>query len=100
MLYVHRAQLQGYGLVVLNWNEDKYQTPIDHILKVWDQVVEANHIQHVAIVAHSAGGQLIVDAAGLNATIRQKTFAVAFTDSHLQTSTSRDRLVNYTFYFL
>ncbi len=89
--YIKRAKKNGYAVVVLNTNNNKYEngaaiegseTPIRHAVSAWKQVVMKCPAKHIAVVAHSFGG---VVTCNLVKTFFQffneKVFAIMFADS-------------------
>lgn len=64
--YIRRAMALGYGVIVLNPNDNKRngvpvrgsETPEKHVLHIWDCVVTRAAAKHIAVVAHSYGGVL------------------------------------------
>jgi len=66
--FIERARKEGYAVVVTNTNDNyriinnkkKFiqgsENPVNHLLTVWDQIIEKSPAKHVAIVAHSYGG--------------------------------------------
>ena len=89
--FIQRAKQLGYGVVVLNPNQnknDKFQkvvegseTPEAHFTYVWRNFVKPSKVKHVAIVAHSYGGVITMKGAAEIKSVSKRTFAVAFTDS-------------------
>lgn len=93
--YIKRAMVEGYGVVVLNTNQNKAKNgqrstsfikgsedAQSHALYVWDHFIERAKAQLIAIVAHSAGGYVTVRmAVDRPNQFSNRVFAVAFTDS-------------------
>lgn len=92
--YIRRAQGLGYGVIVLNTNDNERvvggvpqrirdsESPEKHARYVWERFVEKAVARHVAIVAHSYGGVVAVNlATEFFPSFRDRVFAVALTDS-------------------
>jgi len=93
--FIERARKEGYAVVVTNTNDNyriinnkkKFiqgsENPVNHLLTVWDQIIEKSPAKHVAIVAHSYGGVCTLELA--NQVEMQKftsrVFGIAMTDS-------------------
>ncbi|XP_014668682.1 PREDICTED: protein FAM172A-like [Priapulus caudatus] len=83
--YIRRAVQEGYGIICLNPNGRPVKvsgSPEEHLLYVWDHVVERCRAKHVAIVAHSYGGVATVHLVLHRwKAVKKKVFAIALTDS-------------------
>ena len=77
--YIKKAQEIGYGVVVLNHNENT-RTGYKHFEYIWENVIEMLN-SRVVIVAHSYGGQIAMTAVQRIAELRKRTFSIALTDS-------------------
>ena len=65
-------------------------SPQEHFNYVWNKIIQPSGVPQVAIIAHSAGGQLTVQGAATIEDVHKRTFAVAFTDSSHQLPESPD----------
>ena len=76
------------------WWKDKFvqgsNSPQEHFNYVWNKIIQPSGVPQVAIIAHSAGGQLTVQGAATIEDVHKRTFAVAFTDSSHQLPESPD----------
>ncbi|XP_022653250.1 protein FAM172A-like [Varroa destructor] len=87
--YIRRAMALGYGVIVLNPNDNKRngvpvrgsETPEKHVLHIWDCVVTRAAAKHIAVVAHSYGGVLTMHLLTERPDSLNRTIAVALTDS-------------------
>ena len=92
--YCRRAIAAGYGVLVLNPNENcdtasgapipGSESPEDHVLTVWDDLVAAAPSRALGVVAHSAGGYVtcqLLEERG--AAVLPRLRAAAFTDAVL-----------------
>eukprot|EP00794_Sanderia_malayensis_P009769 gene9769-10768_t len=91
--YIKKAKEEGYGVIVLNTNQNVdlltgkgpvrgSENPSDHFLYVWDKVVMPSEAKHIAIMAHSYGGIVVLD--GLKqrpGEMMERVFAIAMSDS-------------------
>jgi len=84
--YVRKAHQYGYGVVVVNINQpydhrsSMFRSPEDHFNYVWKNVIEKIPHAPVAIVTHSFGGSVVMNAAKNIPSFMRRTFAVALTD--------------------
>ncbi|XP_011687992.1 PREDICTED: UPF0528 protein CG10038 isoform X1 [Wasmannia auropunctata] len=94
--YIRKAKELGYNILVLNTNDNERiaagkthkilgsEDPHKHIEAVWNDYIRNCKAKHIAIIAHSYGGQCIVQFAAKHAEeFKHKVFAVALTDSFL-----------------
>ncbi|XP_037083180.1 cotranscriptional regulator FAM172A homolog [Pollicipes pollicipes] len=102
--YIKRALAAGYGVLVLNTNDNhRVQNkqkqlipgsgrPEEHALTVWDTYVRPAAARDLAIVAHSYGGVVTVHLVTKRwEEARQRVAAVALTDSvHSMAAASQD----------
>lgn len=92
--YIQRAIAQGYGVLVLNTNDNKRiidgravtikgsSDPIEHANWVWNNYVKKAKAKKIAVVAHSFGGVCAVELASSHFDdFTSKVFAIALTDS-------------------
>jgi len=92
--YVRRAKSLGYGLLVLNTNDNLRiinkeskkipgsEDPHAHVNSVWSDYVKPSSAERIAIVAHSYGGVCAVKFGMENPEeFKKRVFAVALTDS-------------------
>ncbi|OQR73451.1 hypothetical protein BIW11_09724 [Tropilaelaps mercedesae] len=87
--YIRRAMALGYGVVVLNPNDNKRgglavrgsETPENHVLHIWDSVVTRTAAKHIAVVAHSYGGVLTMHLLTERPNSLDRIIAIALTDS-------------------
>ncbi|KAF0309336.1 Protein FAM172A [Amphibalanus amphitrite] len=92
--YIERALSAGYGVLVLNTNDNRRVTgerkqfirdsgtPEQHALTVWDTYVRSAAATDVAIVAHSYGGVVTLNLAVRRwEEVQKRVSAVALTDS-------------------
>ncbi|XP_043236880.1 cotranscriptional regulator FAM172A homolog [Amphibalanus amphitrite] len=92
--YIERALSAGYGVLVLNTNDNRRVTgerkqfirdsgtPEQHALTVWDTYVRGAAATDVAIVAHSYGGVVTLNLAVRRwEEVQKRVSAVALTDS-------------------
>ncbi|XP_064653329.1 cotranscriptional regulator ARB2A-like isoform X2 [Lineus longissimus] len=91
--FIKKAKEEGYGVIVLNTNENEVikkkkklliegnSTPELHTLYVWDNFIRKAKANSIAIVAHSYGGVVTVNLASHREESLDRVFAVAFTDS-------------------
>ncbi|XP_071039132.1 cotranscriptional regulator ARB2A homolog isoform X2 [Parasteatoda tepidariorum] len=95
MPYIKRAKGLGYGVIVLNTNDNKQEikgvnhkirgceSPESHANYVWKNVIMAKAAaKYIAIVAHSYGGIVTVNMCRtFPDSFQEKVIAIAFTDS-------------------
>lgn len=92
--YIHRATELGYGVMVLNTNDNKRtingrtrkikhsEDPQKHAEYVWENYVKKAKARHIAIVAHSYGGVVVMDLfQQYFDDFRKRVVAIALTDS-------------------
>ncbi|KAG8187762.1 hypothetical protein JTE90_018762 [Oedothorax gibbosus] len=93
--FIKRAKGLGYGVIVLNTNDNKREvkgstvrirgseTAENHGNYVWKNVILSKAVaKHIAIVAHSYGGIVTVNLCkSFPESFQKRVFAVAFTDS-------------------
>ncbi|XP_067010373.2 FAM172 family protein homolog CG10038 isoform X2 [Anabrus simplex] len=92
--YINKAREHGYSVMVLNPNEGERdfegriftiphsQTPIEHFTYVWKNYIKTARARYIAIVAHSYGGVVILNAAQtFFSDFNRRVFAIAMTDS-------------------
>jgi len=93
--FIERAKSEGYAVVVTNTNDNyriikkkkKFiqgsENPVNHLLTVWDQIIETSPAKHIAIVAHSYGGVCTLELANQveMKKFTNRVFAIAMTDS-------------------
>lgn len=92
--YIRRALGLGYGVLVLNTNDNSRvvnglklpirdnDSPERHARYVWERFVDKTVARHVAIVAHSYGGIVAVNLAmEFYSSFRDRVFALGLTDS-------------------
>ncbi|XP_034239630.1 FAM172 family protein homolog CG10038 [Thrips palmi] len=92
--YIQRAIAQGYGVLVLNTNDNKRtingkvvtikgsSDPLEHANWVWENYVTKAKAKKIAVVAHSFGGVCAVElASAYFDDFKSRVFAVALTDS-------------------
>ncbi|XP_077989062.1 cotranscriptional regulator ARB2A-like [Glandiceps talaboti] len=107
--YIKRAMNEGYGLIILNGNENyqrkeerkgirENQTAENHTRYVWDNFVIRSKAKQIVIVAHSYGGLCVTSLCiSREKAFYQKVTAVAMTDSihslHLQEA--NDPVINW-----
>ncbi|XP_011877444.1 PREDICTED: UPF0528 protein CG10038 [Vollenhovia emeryi] len=97
--YIRKAKELNYGILVLNTNDNERivageshkiigsEDPHKHVETVWNDYIRNCKAKHIAIVAHSYGGQCVVQFARKYADeFKQKVFAVALTDAFLTKS--------------
>eukprot|EP00795_Rhopilema_esculentum_P006276 gene6276-11696_t len=111
--YIRKAQLENYGVVVLNTNQNEdietgegivrgNGTPENHFLYVWDKIIEPSGVRHIAIMAHSYGGLVVLEAVNKRpGEFKERVFAIAMSDSIHGVgrlgNTSKDHLVKEFF---
>ncbi|XP_078473314.1 cotranscriptional regulator ARB2A homolog [Lampetra planeri] len=100
MPYIWQAMEEGYGVVVLNPNDNRIdgerlerernrmetskkdnESPEKHIEYVWQRFVEQSRATRVFLVAHSCGGQDFVNVASSYPAVLGRLSAVALTAS-------------------
>ncbi|XP_055954240.1 cotranscriptional regulator FAM172A homolog [Argiope bruennichi] len=93
--YIKRAKGLGYGIIVLNTNDNRKlvkgysyrirgsDTPEAHANYVWKNIIIPKvAAKYIAIVAHSYGGIVTVNTCRLfPESFQKRVFAIAFTDS-------------------
>ncbi|XP_063241682.1 FAM172 family protein homolog CG10038 isoform X2 [Bacillus rossius redtenbacheri] len=92
--FIKKAQELGYAVLVTNTNDnDRFlngkrivikgsSSPKEHFDFVWKNYVRDCKCKHVAILAHSYGGLLIVEMVEKYfSEFKERVFAIAFTDS-------------------
>lgn len=89
--YLEQAKAEGYEVIVLNPNINKYEngelipgneSEQNHVRYVWDNFVRKAKAKHVFIVAHSYGGVTVVDLlATREEEVMDRVRCIAFTDS-------------------
>lgn len=92
--YVRKAKDLGYGLFVLNTNDNfrikdgrllkikGSEDPHEHLHTAWKDYIEPSNSKYVAVVAHSYGGECITKfAVDHPKEFKDKVFAVGLTDS-------------------
>lgn len=87
--YIRRAMALGYGVLVLNTNDNKREgTPIrgsespeQHSTYVWDNLIVKAQARHIAIVAHSYGGVVTMNLLTERPDALNRVIAIALTDS-------------------
>ena len=101
--YIQKCHELGYGVLVLNTNANLdsgvpirgNSTPEDHFEYIWNKFVLKACAMNVAVVAHSRGGEVILGAGRKIPSVRDKTFAVALTDSVHANTYGDDRFVSW-----
>lgn len=92
--FIEMAKKKGYAVIVTNTN-DNYrviekkkkmiqgsENPVNHLLSVWNQVIDKSPAKHIAFVAHSYGGVCILELASqVEKKFQDRVFALAMTDS-------------------
>lgn len=93
--FIKKAKAANYGIIVFNTNDNSYkkedgkqekikgsETPEQHTQYVWENVVNEAAARHIAIIAHSYGGLCTINLVnGFEKAMRERVFAIAFTDS-------------------
>ncbi|CAL1269535.1 unnamed protein product [Larinioides sclopetarius] len=93
--YIKRAKGLGYGVIVLNTNDNRRivrdgfrrirgsDTPENHANYVWKNIIiPKTAAKYIAIVAHSYGGIVTVNMCrSFPESFQKRVFAIAFTDS-------------------
>lgn len=93
--FIEEAKKQGYGVVVLNTNDNFVideagkrqkirgsEDPSNHVKYVWKHLVKSSSAKNIAIIAHSYGGVCTVDLVKKYFDeVKNRVFAIAFTDS-------------------
>ncbi|XP_013789047.1 protein FAM172A-like, partial [Limulus polyphemus] len=92
--FIKRAHGLGYGVVVLNTNDNTRivdgkkvfirgsESPEKHAKYVWKEVIQKSAARHIAVVAHSYGGVVLMDLVKkFEKFFHDRVFAVALTDS-------------------
>lgn len=92
--FIKRAQGLGYGVIVLNTNDNDREingikVPIRgnknadaHALYVWKKFIQKANAKHIAIVSHSYGGVVTMNMANvLGDQFKNRVFGIALTDS-------------------
>ncbi|XP_076339803.1 cotranscriptional regulator ARB2A homolog isoform X2 [Tachypleus tridentatus] len=92
--FIKRAQGLGYGVVVLNTNDNTRiadgkkvfirgsESPEKHATYVWKEIIQKAAARHIAVVAHSYGGVVLMDLVKkFEKFFHDRVFAVALTDS-------------------
>ncbi|GAB6028345.1 hypothetical protein CHUAL_002516 [Chamberlinius hualienensis] len=93
--FIEEALKQGYGVVVLNSNDNSVvdetgkrlkirgsEDPSVHVKYVWKHLVKTAAARNIAIIAHSYGGVCTIDLVKkYYDEMKNRVFAIAFTDS-------------------
>ncbi|XP_031553672.1 cotranscriptional regulator FAM172A-like, partial [Actinia tenebrosa] len=90
MPYIEKALEEGFGVILTNGNHnmDSNDRPIqgsesaqDHFVYVWNKFIKDAKAEHIVIVAHSLGGEVVLHGLREIDEARRRINAVAFTHS-------------------